>query len=144
MDDLRSHSLAADDSAGRPLLPPSTMVKVNPRVSAAYMLGESRGGFLDGTRLHASFGTGIRPPDGFDLAFTNNPHLKPERSVSFDAGLEQWLFKGKAALDLTYFTNPFEDQIVTLGGSLTTPSPSGAFFSKTSSSTGKRIWRNWA
>ncbi len=119
VDDLRTNSLPADDSAARPLLPASTVTKVNPRVSAAYMLRESRGGTLDGTRLHASFGTGIRPPDGFDLAFTNNPHLKPETSISFDAGFEQRFFQSKAVLDATYFNNHFHDQIVTLGGSLT-------------------------
>jgi outer membrane cobalamin receptor len=119
VDDLRTHSLPADDSAGRPLLSPSTVVKVNPRASAAYMLRESHGGSMDGTRLHASFGTGIRAPDGFNLAFTNNPHLKPEKSISFDAGIEQRFFQSKAVLDLTYFNNHFKDQIVTLGGSLT-------------------------
>jgi outer membrane cobalamin receptor len=119
VDDLRTHSLPADDYAPRPLLPPSTVVKVNPRAAAAYMLRESHGGAMDETRLHASFGTGIRPPDGFELAFTNNPHLKPETSISFDTGIEQRFFQGKAALDLTYFDNHFKDQIVTLGGSLT-------------------------
>ncbi len=119
VDDLRTHSLPADDYADRPLLPPSTVAKVNPRVAAAYMLRESRGGVLDSTRLHASFGTGIRAPDGFNLAFTNNPHLKPETSISFDSGIEQRFFQGKAVLDLTYFNNHFKDQIVTLGGSLT-------------------------
>ncbi|MDR3674511.1 MAG: TonB-dependent receptor [Acidobacteriota bacterium] len=119
LDDLRTHSLPADSSAGRPLLDPSTIVKVNPRVSAAYMLRESNGGSMDGTRLHASFGTGIRAPDGFNLAFTNNPHLKPEKSISFDAGIEQRFFHDKAVLDFTYFNNHFKDQIVTLGGSLT-------------------------
>jgi outer membrane receptor protein involved in Fe transport len=119
VDDLRTQSLPADDDAGRPLLPPSTVAKVNPRVAAAYMLRESHGGLMDATRLHGSFGTGIRPPDGFNLAFTNNPHLKPETSISFDAGIEQRFFQGKAVLDLTYFNNHFKDQIVTLGGSLT-------------------------
>jgi outer membrane receptor protein involved in Fe transport len=119
VDDLRTHSLPADDYANRPLLPPSTVLKVNPRVSAAYMLRQSHGGAMDGTRLHASFGTGIRAPDGFNLAFTNNPHLKPETSISFDTGIEQRFFQGKAALDLTYFHNHFKDQIVTLGGALT-------------------------
>jgi outer membrane receptor protein involved in Fe transport len=70
------------------------------------------------TRLHGSFGTGIRPPDGFELAFTNNPSLKPEKSVSFDAGVEQKLFDSRAVLDFTYFQNRFQDQIVVLGGSL--------------------------
>jgi outer membrane cobalamin receptor len=119
MDDLRTNALPAGDYGARPLLPPSTVVKVNPRVAGAYMLRESHGGTLDRTRLHASFGTGIRAPDGFNLAFTNNPHLKPETSISFDTGIEQRFFQGKAVLDLTYFNNLFKDQIVTLGGSLT-------------------------
>ena len=77
------------------------------------------GSWLGMTRLHASFGTGIRAPDGYELAFTDNPHLKPEKSISFDSGLEQRFFDSRALLDLTYFYNKFEDQIVTLGGSLT-------------------------
>ncbi len=44
VDDLRTQSLPADDYADRPLLPASTVVKVNPRVAAAYMLRESHGG----------------------------------------------------------------------------------------------------
>jgi len=119
VDDMHTSALPPDDSAGRPLLDPSTYVKVNPRVSVAYMLADSNGGSMDGTRLHASFGTGIRAPDGFNLAFTNNPHLKPEESISFDAGFEQRFFQGKAALDFTSFYNHFTNQIVTLGGSLT-------------------------
>jgi outer membrane cobalamin receptor len=119
VDDLRTSALPAGDYGSRPLLPPSTVVKVNPRVAAAYMLRESHGGAVDGTRLHASFGTGIRAPDGFNLAFTNNPDLKPETSISFDGGFEQRFFQGKAVLDLTYFNNNFKNQIVTLGGSLT-------------------------
>ncbi len=118
VDDLDIQSLPAGDYGERPLLPASTVVKVNPRVAAAYMLRDSNGGSLDGTRLHASFGTGIRPPDGFDLAFTNNPHLKPETSISFDSGIEQRFFQSKAVLDFTFFDNHFKDQIVTLGGSL--------------------------
>jgi len=119
VDDLRTNALPAGDYGARPLLPPSTVAKFNPRVAAAYMLRESHGGAWDGTRLHASFGTGIRAPDGFNLAFTNNPNLKPETSISFDGGLEQRFFQGKAVLDLTYFDNNFKNQIVTLGGSLT-------------------------
>jgi outer membrane receptor protein involved in Fe transport len=115
VDDLRTQSLPADDYEDRPLLPASTVAKFNPRVAAAYMLRESHSGALDGTRFHASFGTGIRPPDGFELAGTNNPHLKPETSISFDAGIEQRFFAGKAVFDATYFNNHFKDQIVTVG-----------------------------
>jgi outer membrane receptor protein involved in Fe transport len=68
--------------------------------------------------VHGSFGTGIREPSGFELAFTDNPRLKPERSVSFDFGVEQRAFSNRAVVDATYFYNRFEDQIVVLGGSL--------------------------
>ncbi len=115
VDDLMTQALPPDAFGERPLLPASTVAKFNPRVAAAYMLRESHSGVLDGTRLHASFGTGIRPPDGFELAGTNNPHLKPETSVSFDAGIEQRFFQGKAVFDATYFNNHFQDQIVTVG-----------------------------
>jgi outer membrane receptor protein involved in Fe transport len=118
VDDVRTQALPADDVDARPLLPASTVVKVNPR-AAAYMLRESHGGLMDETGLHGSLGTGIRAPDGFNLAFTNNPHLRPETSISFDTGIKQRFFQGKAVLDLTYFNNHFNDQIVTLGGSLT-------------------------
>ena len=122
LDDLSTHSLpsSGDYSGARPFIPASNITKLNPRVSAAYMARKSdSGSWLGTTRLHGSFGTGIRAPDGFELAFTDNPHLKPEKSVSFDSGLEQRFFDSRALLDLTYFYNKFEDQIVTLGGSLT-------------------------
>jgi outer membrane cobalamin receptor len=119
VDNLRRRQLPADSFGSRPPLPSESILKVNPRVSVAYLLRESQGGWLDVTRLHGSFGTGIRAPNGFELAFTNNPHLKPERSISFDSGVEQRFFNSRAVLDLTYFFNRFDDQIVVLGGSLT-------------------------
>ena len=79
-------------------------------MAATYALGT--------TRFHSSFGTGIRPPDGFDLAYTNNPALKPERTRSLDAGVEQRLFHDWLSLDGTYFHNRYHDLIVILGGSL--------------------------
>jgi outer membrane receptor protein involved in Fe transport len=63
---------------------------------------------------------GIRPPSGFELAFTNNPSLKPERTRSVDAGVEQMLWRNVLSVDGTYFYNRFYDLIVTLGGSLVT------------------------
>ncbi len=119
VDNLRTGGLPPDPLSSRPALASESILKVNPRVSVAYLLHESRGGWLDATRLHGSFGTGIRAPSGFELAFTDNPHLKPERSISFDSGLEQRLFGSRAVLDVTYFFNQFNDQIVVLGGSLT-------------------------
>jgi len=95
-------------------------VSVNPRVATSYLLREAPSAGAFGTaRLHGSFGTGIREPNGFDLAFTNNPHLKPEKNISFDAGIEQRFIADRAIFDVTYFYNRFKDQIVVLGGSLT-------------------------
>src|SRR6185295_7194602 len=96
----------------RPLFPASNISRVNPKLSAAYVAGQS-------TRLHASFGMGLRPPSGFELAFTNNPALKPERTRSVDAGVEH-KFGNLLTVDGTYFYNRYYDLLVTLGGSLTT------------------------
>ena len=120
VDDLRTRALPPDAFGSRPFLPASSIVKVNPRVSVAFLAREASGGsWLGATRLHGSFGTGIRAASGFELAFTNNPQLKPEKSVSFDSGVEQRFLSDRAVFDATYFYNRFEDQIVVLGGSLT-------------------------
>jgi outer membrane cobalamin receptor len=121
LDDFHTGALAADPSAGRPFLAASQITKVDPRVSAAYLIRGLSGGTgkVGLTRLHTSFGTGIRMPSGFELAFTNNGHLQPEENVSFDSGVEQRFLGDRAILDGTYFYNRFENQIVVLGGSLT-------------------------
>jgi outer membrane receptor protein involved in Fe transport len=116
VDDIRTGSLPPDGFGARPFLPASAVAKVNPRISIAFLARQSDSSRAFGaTRLHGSFGTGIRPPDGFELGFTNNPHLKPEKSISFDAGVEQRLANDRAVVDVTYFYNRFTDQIVTLG-----------------------------
>jgi outer membrane cobalamin receptor len=104
-------------------IPATTVTKVDPRISAAYLARQSSGDRIGMTRIHSSFGTGIRPPDGFELGFTNNPNLKPEKSISADAGVEQRLFDDKAVFDVTYFYNAYRDQIVSIGGPLGTLSP---------------------
>ncbi len=101
----------AENVPPRPVFPANTITRVNPKAAIAYMIRE-------GTSLHASGGTGIRPPDGFDLAFTNNPQLKPERTETFDAGVEHRLFGNRVSLDATLFYNRYYDLIVALGGSL--------------------------
>ena len=100
------------DGYSRPNFPANNLSRVNPKLSAAYALAGA-------TRLHASFGMGLRPPTGFELAFTNNPALKPERTRSVDAGVERKV-GSLLVLDATYFYNRYYDLIVTLGGSLTT------------------------
>ncbi len=109
---IRTASIPGDGFS-RPDFPRSTTGKVNPKLSAAYAAAA-------GTRLHASFAMGIRPPSGFELAFTDNPSLAPERTRSFEAGVEQRLFGNLLLLDATGFYNRYYDLIVTLGGSLST------------------------
>ncbi|MGH9455213.1 MAG: TonB-dependent receptor, partial [Terriglobia bacterium] len=98
LDDFHTSALPADPSAGRPFLPSNRITKADPRVSAAYLIhGLSAGtGRIGLTRLHASFGSGIRMPSGFELAFTDNGHLQPEQNISFDSGIEQRFFSDRA------------------------------------------------
>jgi outer membrane receptor protein involved in Fe transport len=70
------------------------------------------------TRVRASAGTGIRPPDAFEIAFTDNPNLKPERSRSVDAGIERQFAAGSVAVGATTFFNRYDDLLVTIGRSL--------------------------
>ena len=96
---------------GRPFFPAQDIAIVSPKLAAAYALGP--------WRFHSSFGTGIRPPDGFDLAYTDNPNLKPERTRSVDAGIERRLLHDWISLGGTYFYNRYYDLIVSRGGNLT-------------------------
>ena len=101
----------ADNVPARPFFPARDYSRLNPRISGAYLIEPNM-------RLHASYATGIRPPGGSDLAFTNNPDLRPERTESYDIGIEQRFFKNQFSLDETYFHNNYRDLIVSLGGSL--------------------------
>ena len=98
--------------------PAASVVSTNPRISAAYFVRASSHGLFNYAKWHGSFGTGIRMPNGFELAFTSNPKLQPERTRSMDAGVETAWWNGRALVDATYFYNHFEDQIVTLTGDL--------------------------
>jgi len=101
----------ANNYPPRPDFAARTDSRLNPRISGAYILQNN-------SRLHASYGTGIRPPGGSDIAFTNNPALKPERTESYDIGIEQRFLNNQLSLDVTYFHNDYRDLIVSLGGSL--------------------------
>ncbi len=90
--------------------------EVSPKVSGALLVPES------GTRLHASWGQGIRGATlidlffpGFDdgsgnLLFPGNPDLEPEHSTGWDAGVEQRV--GAVTADVTFFRNDFRDLII--------------------------------
>ena len=92
----------------RPDFPEETINSVNPKIAASFLVGE-------GTRLRGSFGTGIRPPDAFEIAFTDNSGLKPERSKSGEFGASQTFAGGAVQIDATAFFNSYTDLIISVG-----------------------------
>jgi outer membrane receptor protein involved in Fe transport len=65
--------------------------------------------------VRVAAGTGIRPPDAFEIAFTDNPGLAPERSRSVEAGLVQTFAGGAVQADATVFHNGYDDLIISVG-----------------------------
>jgi outer membrane receptor protein involved in Fe transport len=115
LEHIARESLATDGA--RPDFDRDVVWSANPKVSAAWFL--STPGARDWTKIHGTAGTGIKPPTGFDIAFTDNPDLKPERSRSGDLGLEQSIAGGRGVVDATFFANRYEDLIVTIGSAFT-------------------------
>jgi vitamin B12 transporter len=94
-----------------------------PRASMAYYLARPSGAsFLSGTKLHGSFGKGIKEPSIFQQ--TNSLYgdlpigsplisqykisqLGPENSRTFDGGIDQQLLSGRVRVGITYFHNEF-------------------------------------
>lgn len=114
IEDIRRETIEEAPSrfSPRPLLPADEVVSVNPRVSAGWIV---RGGATDYTKVRGAAGTGIRAPDAFELAFTDNPGLRPERSVSAEAGVDQAFARGIGLLEATAFFNEYDDLIVAVG-----------------------------
>jgi outer membrane cobalamin receptor len=111
--------LAADAFGSRPMLDNDIVWSANPKVSVAWIARRAGAGArLGSTTLRGSAGTGIKPPTVFEIAFTNNPDLKPERNRSVDFGVEQPFAGGAAALSATVFHNDYDDLIVAVGQSL--------------------------
>jgi outer membrane receptor protein involved in Fe transport len=102
----------------RVALPEDRVVSPNPRAAVSYYLRTSDASGGNWSRVHGSAGTGIRAPDAFEIAFTDNPGLAPERSKSVDAGFEQALAGGLVILDATWFFNRYDDLIVAVGRSM--------------------------
>jgi outer membrane cobalamin receptor len=117
LEQIRRDAVAPNPSvfSPRPAFSIQQVVSANPRIAAAYLV---RGDSDSATRIRASAGTGIRPPDAFEIAFTDNPALKPERSRSLDAGVQQTLNGGAVVIDATVFWNEYDDLIVSVGRSL--------------------------
>ncbi len=114
LEDIRRDAVGplADPFSPRPAMPADSVVSLNPRIAAAYVVRPAAG---SQTKLRGAAGTGIRPPDGFDIAFTDNPSLKPERSRSLEAGVDQSFAAGRALVEATWFRNTFDDLIVAVG-----------------------------
>jgi outer membrane cobalamin receptor len=91
------------------------VTSVNPKLSVSWLVGRSLPGDRQWTRIRAAAGTGIRPPDVFEIAFTDNPGLRPERSRSVEVGVTHALAAGAVQLDATTFANDYDDLIVSVG-----------------------------
>ena len=86
-----------------------------PRV-ALTLLALRGGEFFCGTRLRFTYATGFMEPALYQIAdgppyYVPNPGLLPERTRSFEAGIQQNFLAGRWVLNATYFNNLFHDQI---------------------------------
>ena len=101
-----------------------------PRASLAYYLVRPNGAASSqGTKLHGSFGKGIKEPTIFQqtsslfdilsgvtggselIAQFHVGQIGPENSRTYDGGVDQELWNGRARLGLTYFHNEFTNGI---------------------------------
>jgi outer membrane cobalamin receptor len=108
--------------------------RVVPRVGASYALRQGTN-FWGATRLLTSYGLGIKEPNftqsfEADPCFPGNPALQPERSTTFNAGVEQALANDRVHLTVNYFHNDFYDIVSFAGGPPTNSCPygTGTFF----------------
>ncbi|MBI3262822.1 MAG: TonB-dependent receptor [Acidobacteria bacterium] len=100
----------------RPTFEADVVTSVNPKISVAFFAVPPSDTMW--TKLRFGAGTGIRAPDAFEIAFTDNPSLKPERSRSLELGVEQAFVAGRVTLEATGFFNQYDDLIVAVGRSL--------------------------
>lgn len=82
------------------------------RIAPAYLIKKT------GTKIKATYGTGFKAPTLYQLFAPatawgpiGNENLKPEKSVGWDIGIEQSIFKDKVTFGIAYFRNEFEDLI---------------------------------
>ncbi len=84
------------------------------RVTGGYLLKETN------TKLRGSYATGFRAPSINDLFFPNygNPDVQPEKSRSFDVGVDQTLFADGVKISGGYFWNRYRDLIGLIRGEI--------------------------
>jgi len=75
------------------------------RIAPAYMFWET------GTKLKATLGTGFKSPSLFYLydPLYGNQDLNPEKSLCWDAGIEQFFWSDGFSIGANYFFNKFDD-----------------------------------
>ena len=75
------------------------------RIAPAYMFWQT------GTKLKATLGTGFKAPSLFYLydPLYGNPELDPEKSLGWDAGVEQFFWREGFSFGATYFFNKFNE-----------------------------------
>jgi vitamin B12 transporter len=89
--------------------------RVVPRVGAVYALRYSKG-LLGDTRVKVSYGQGIEEPTVFesfssDPCNPGDPSLRPERSRTINAGVDQYFSDDRFRISASYFTSQFRDLI---------------------------------
>jgi len=89
------------------------------RVTGGYLHKET------GTKVRGSYATGFRAPTINQLYFPffGNPNLQPEKSQSWDAGIDQKLFNERLTLSAGYFWNRFRNLIQAAASASCPPSP---------------------
>lgn len=90
-------------------------VSVVPRSSLAYFVRHGNGP-VGSTKLKFNFGLGIKEPSFLESfspspSFLGNPDLSPERTRSFDFGVEQRFWRERGKLEVNWFDNRFRDLI---------------------------------
>ena len=77
------------------------------RVTGGYLVKETN------TKLRGSYATGFRAPSiaGLFWPVFGNPMLQPERSQSFDLGVDQFVFDDGVKISVGYFWNRYRDLI---------------------------------
>ena len=86
--------------------------KATYRVAPTYFIAATN------TKLEASVGTGFKAPSLSEMfenfpsfGFFGNPNLKPEQSIGYDAGFEQYLLDRRLQFGATYYYNKITDLI---------------------------------
>jgi vitamin B12 transporter len=78
------------------------------KIETAYLMESTA------TKIRAAYGTGFHGPTLNDLFFPGfgNPNLQPEKSKSFEAGIDQSFWGERVQVGATYFQNRIEELIV--------------------------------